>query len=416
MRAARAVRSVLAAQWRPVVAPALVLWFMASVVSAMVLRPFDVLEYEQYAHAALHTPLFHHFPLEYPAPALVVFIAPLLLPFSYPWAFALLAGVAILVLVTTYEGSGLAGWDVHCAGRLIVYLALGSVMVLTGRYDVFAATLALLSLRSARNDRWNAAWTWSAAGAAIKLFPAALWPVFLVAEWRRTGRVPLRRLWWMAATAFLVAGVPALIDHSAALNVAHYYLHRPTEDGSLAAGLSVLFDFHGTNWSSTFHSVNVVSGISGALGLATELAGVGACVWVWWQQARGRLSLEAACLATLTFVMLGSKVVSVQYLMWLMPLWALYKLRVTWLLAAAANLVVFPYAISASGFGYVPEHAFATSLTLTFFARDVLIVVGTCLWLRSELGSRTPSPARPPCCRTPDYGLRTGTWLEAVRL
>jgi len=388
-------RAVLAAQWRPVVMPALVLWFLACVVSTTVGRPFDVLEYEQYAHAALHSPLFHHLPLEYPAPALAVFIAPLLLPFSYPWAFAVLAGLAMLVMVTTYEGSGLAGWDVHAAGRLIIYLALGSVMVLTGRYDVFAVTAALLSLRAARRDRWNAAWTWSAVGAAVKLFPAVFWPVFLIAEWRRHGRIPVRRLWWMAGTVLLVAGVPALVDHTAALNVLHYYLHRPTEDGSLAAGLSVLFDWHGTNWSSTFHSVNVVSAISGGLGLATEVAGAGACVWVWWQQVRGRLPLEAACLATLTFVMLGSKVLSVQYVMWLMPLWALYRLRVTWLLAATANLIVFPYAVSATGLGYLPEHAFATSLTLTFFARDVLIVVGTCLWLRTVLVARTPRAGRP---------------------
>ena len=120
-----------------------------------------------------------------------------------------------------------------------------------------------------------------------------------------------------------------------------------------------------------------MSGITGTLSIGFELVGVGACLWAWWEQVRGRLSLEAACLATLTFVMLGSKVLSAQYLIWLMPLWALYRLRVTWLLAAAANLVVFPYAAPSQGFGYLPGHAFAVGLTLTFFARDVLIAVGT---------------------------------------
>jgi hypothetical protein len=90
-------------------------------------------------------------------------------------------------------------------------------------------------------------------------------------------------------------------------------------------------------------------------------------------------------LATLTFVMLGSKVLSVQYLMWLMPMWALYRLRVSWLLAAAANLVIFPYVVSATHFGYIPTHPFAVSLTMTYFARDVLVGVGTVLWLRSVL-------------------------------
>jgi hypothetical protein len=381
-------------QWRPVVAPALVLWVLAVAVSTTLLRPYDVLEYQHYAHAALQDPLFHRLPLEYPAPALAVFLLPLLLPFSYSWAFAILAGIAILVLVTGYEGSGLPGWDTRSAGRLIIYLALGSVMVLTGRYDIFATMAAFLSLRCARRDRWSAAWTWSSIGCVLKLFPAVFWPVFLIAEWRRHGRVPLRRLWWIAGSVALLAGVPALLNHGAALNVLHYYLHRPTEDGSLPAGLSVLLDWHGTTWVSTFHSVNVVSGITGGLSMAFELAGAAACLWVWWEQSRGRLSLEAACLATLTFVMLGSKVLSVQYLIWLMPLWALYRLRITWLLAAAANLVIFPYVIAATGLSYLPEHAFAVSLTLTFFARDVLIGVGTCLWLRSVHHADEPAPER----------------------
>ncbi len=367
---------------------------MAVAVSQVLLRPYDVLEYQRYAHAALHAPLLHRLPLEYPAPALAVFLLPLVLPFSYPWAFAVLAGVAILVLVMSYESSGVQGWDARAAGRLIIYLALGSVMVLTGRYDVFATLAAFLSLRCARRDRWSAAWTWSVVGFALKLFPAAFWPVFLIAEWRRNGRIPLRRLWWMAGSAFLVAGVPALLNHAATLNVLHFYLHRPTEDGSLPAGLSVLLDWHATHWVSTYNSVNVVSPITGGLSLGFELCAVGACLWVWREQSRGRLPLEAACLATLTFVMLGSKVLSVQYLMWLMPMWALYRLRVTWLLASAANLVIFPYVISASGLGYLPEHAFAVSLTLTFFARDVLIAVGTVAWLRAVLDAEEATSGR----------------------
>ncbi len=85
-------RESLVRQWRPVVMPALVLWVLAASVSTLLLHPCDVLEYKQYAHAALHTPLFHRLPLEYPAPALVLFLLPLLLPFSYPWAFAVSGG------------------------------------------------------------------------------------------------------------------------------------------------------------------------------------------------------------------------------------------------------------------------------------------------------------------------------------
>ena len=387
-RVATRARTSLTEQWRPVLIPALALWVMAAAVSTTLLHPFDVREYEHYARAALQTPVFHRFPLEYPAPALALFLLPLVFPFSYPWAFAVLVGVALLVLVTSYEGAHLPGWDTHGARRLIVYLALGSVMVVAGRYDLFATLAAFLAVRAAARDRWSAAWTWSTIGVALKLFPAAFWPVFLIAEWRQHGRIPVRRLWWMAGSVLLVAAVPALLDHGAALNALRYYLHRPTEDGSLPAGLSVLLDWHGTNWVATFHSVNVVSGLTPSLAAGFELAGAAACLWLWRQQLRGRLPLEAACLATLTVVMLGSKVLSAQYLIWLMPLWSLYRLRITWLVASAANLVVFPYVVSAQGFGYLPVHPFAVSLTLTFFARDVLIAVGTWLWLREVLGAQ----------------------------
>jgi len=51
-------------RWRPVVLPTLVLWLLATVVTAGFLHPFDVTEYERYAHAALRAPLLHRFPLE----------------------------------------------------------------------------------------------------------------------------------------------------------------------------------------------------------------------------------------------------------------------------------------------------------------------------------------------------------------
>jgi len=172
----------------------------------------------------------------------------------------------------------------------------------------------------------------------------------------------------------------------------------------MASGLSVLLDPGGAHWVETFHSTNVVSAVTAPLATAIEVCAAAGCLWVWWCQARGRLSMQAACLATLTFVVLGSKVLSVQYLMWLMPLWALYRLRVSWLAASAANLAIFPFAVSAEQFSFAPGHALAISLTLIFFARDVLVAVGTAAWLRSELhpagtprGADAPDlvPARP---------------------
>ncbi|HXQ61334.1 MAG TPA: glycosyltransferase 87 family protein [Acidimicrobiales bacterium] len=392
-----AARESIGRQWRPVIMPALALWLLATIVSCGFLHPFDVTEYATYAHAALRAPLFHRFPLEYPAPALAVFLLPLLLPFSYPWAFAVVAGIVLVFLVTSYEGSGVPGMDMEAARRLIVYLAVGAVILVTGRYDIFAVAAAFWSVRAARQDRWSAAWTWSCIGFVIKLFPAIFWPALLIAEWRRSGRLPVRRLAWMAVSAVVLVGVPALFNHEAVLNVLHYYQHRPTETGSLPAGLSLLIDWHGSTLVTSFHSINIVNAAAGPVGVVVELVAAVGCLGIWWAQFRGRLPLEAACLASLTVALLGSKVLSAQYVVWLMPLWALYRFRSEWLLAALANVVVFPYEVSSQSFGLIPTHAFDAGLTLAYLARDLLIAWGTWRWLRSELvdGASSPSPLAP---------------------
>jgi len=378
-------------QWRPVIAPALVLWLVGTVVSCVFLHPFDVAEYGTYAHAALHAPLLHRLPAEYPAPALVVFMAPLLLPFSYPWAFAVVAGIVLIPLLTSYEGSAVPGMDTEAARRLIVYLAVGAAILVTARYDIFAAAAAFWAVRAARQGRWSAAWTWSSIGFVIKLFPAVFWPAFLIAEWRLSGRIPVRRLVWMAVSVAILAAIPALFDHGGLLNVVHYYAHRPDELESVPAGLSVLFEWDHSTVLNTFHSVDLVNAAARPTALVVEaLAGVG-CIWIWWAQLRGRLPVEGACLATVTLAVLGSKVGSAQYLMWLMPLWALYPIRPQWLLAALVNIAAFPYGASGGGFG--PSHAFTNSLAMVLLTRNVLIAWGTWSWLRSVVAERRSPPA-----------------------
>ena len=385
-------RSMLRRQWRPVVLPAIALWTVAAIAAGTLVSSFDIQEYARYAHAALQAPLFHRLPLEYPAPAVGVFLLPLLLPIAYPWAFAVFVGVVLVALLMTYDTPGLPGLDVEGAGRLIAYLALGGVMFFTARYDLFAMAAMFWSYRAARRDRWSAAWAWSAVGFALKLFPAVMWPVLLIAEWRETRRVPARRLLWMAGSGALLVGLPALLNHKAAVNVAHYYLHRPTETGSVAAGLSVLADWSHLAFVVTFHSLNVLSAASGPISTVLEVAGAVGCAAVWWLYARGRLTMEAAVLASLTCVVLGSKVLSVQYVMWLMPFWALYRVRPAWALACVLNTVVFPFSSWLVSYAHATLHAYGISLTLTYFARDLLIAAGTLAWLREALDEPIRAP------------------------
>jgi hypothetical protein len=386
-----AFKSSLQEQWRPVIIPVLALWVLATILSCTILRPFDVSEYAFYAHAALQAPLLHRLPLEYPAPALAVFLAPFLLPFSYPWAFAVLAGIVMVLLVSSYQTTGIEGWDVAAARRLVTYLAVGAVILVTGRYDIFAAAAAFWSVRAARQNRWSAAWTWSCIGFVIKLFPAIFWPAFLIAEWRRNGRPPIKRAAWIIAALAVVAGIPALLDRSGTLNVVHYYLKRPNEMEGIPADLSYLVDPGRTRWIVSFHSVNIVNGAGHPIVLVLEFLTVIGCLWIWRVQIKKGLPIEAACLASLSLVVLGGKVLSAQYLVWLMPLWALYRIRGAWLLAALVNVVIIPYIVTNASYGFVPSHALDVSATLAFLIRDVLIVWGTWMWWRTVVVDPPPS-------------------------
>ncbi len=381
------VRRTIAAHWRPLVVPSLLLWAMAAAVGSGLIHSFDLTEYARYAHAALQPPLLHRLPAEYPAPSIGLFLLPLLLPVAYPWAFAIVVGVVLVVLLVSYDVAGLPGLDAASARRLVVYVALGAALFVTARYDLFAAAAAFWSYRAARRERWSAAWTWSVVGAALKLYPAVLWPILLVAETRHSGRFPLRRALWGAGAVAAVVGVPALLDPHAVGTVARYYVARPVEIGSTVSGLLVILDWH-VHFTSAFHSIDVVSHLGNWLAVPVAAAGMLGVVATWRLYLRRRLSVEAAILASLTCVVLGSKVLSVQYLVWLMPFWALYPVRRAWMLACAVNTAVFPLSVWMVSFSGASVRTYGTLLALCFFARDLLIASGTLAWLRGELGSR----------------------------
>jgi hypothetical protein len=388
-----AFRASVRRQWQPVIVPALVLWLAATVITCIFVRPIDVAEYANYAHLALRAPLLHNLPAEYPAPALAVFLLPLVLGFSYPWAFAVLCGIFLLLLVTSYDGSGVPGLDIEAARRLIAYLALGAVVVLAGRYDIIAAAAGFWCVRAAGQGRWGRAWTWSCIGFAIKIFPVIFWPALLIAEWRQRGRVPISRLAWMAGSIGVIAGIPALLNRGSALNTLHYYLRRPTEIESIPSGLGLLVDWSHTQWVTSFHSQNVVNGATHPIAVILEILAALGCLWVWRAQIQGRLPFQAACLATLSMAVLGAKVLSPQYFIWLMPLWALYPFSKTWLLAAFLNLALFFYVVSVQNSSVIPAYPFEVSATLGLLARDLILGWGTWLWLRSVLVDRAPTEA-----------------------
>lgn len=118
------------------------LWLAGHVVES------DVAEYHRYALQALSPPLGQHWPREYPALSLSVFLLPLLLPCPYRISFAVLTLAALAGLIQY----GMTRHGTRWALTLLGYLTLGTIGLFGQRYDIFPALAAFIALDQARQQ------------------------------------------------------------------------------------------------------------------------------------------------------------------------------------------------------------------------------------------------------------------------
>ena len=235
--------------------------------------------------------------------------------------------------------------DAEAARRLIAYLAVGATFLLTGRYDIFAAAAAFWSVRAAAPGSVVGRLDVELCRLSPQALPGRLLARFLdrrmaahgphpAAASRLDGRVG--RSYW--------SGSPPFSTVTTALNAVHYYLRRPTEIGehsrrpvaagrlAPASGPQLPQRQRGERRRATHR--RWPSRSWPPLGMPVGAGG----------PSSGTASRSRPPAWPLSpWSSSGGKVLSAQYLIWLMPLWALYPIRPIWLLAALANVVVFPY-------------------------------------------------------------------------
>ncbi len=354
---------------------AMVAFWLASTALCLWIRPSDVREYQMYAVGALRSPLLHVWPREYPMLSLALFVLPRLLPLPYRWAFAVLTGAALWWLWAT--GRPHPAWQ----RRLLVYLAVGTAGLFAGRYDAVPAMLLYLAVEAGRAGRYRSAWAWSIFGFLLKLFPAVVWPALIIAEWRATGRWRWDRGALAVLSGLASIALQAAFSQRAAFSSYRYLFHRPLQFASLPGGLAALTQVDRVRLITGFGSINVAGPPAGAIDLAVVAAAILALLAVWKLAIDGRIDFVTIVLASLTILVLGSKVFSAQYLIWLAPLWAKYPLRWQWVTSAALTTLGYPVGfILARHFG--PEWLYF-SLWIDL-ARNMILLWGTATWFRTR--------------------------------
>jgi hypothetical protein len=293
--------------------------------------------YQRYGNAIAHGHVpYRDFAVEYPPGALPVFALP---GFAAPgsgqhvtagfrqsfetlmWicgAVALLGMVLILRATRAPPGRVWAA----LAFAALAPLALGSVVL--SRFDLWPAAVVVLALAALVVGRWRLGSALVGLGIAIKLYPVVLVPLAVVCAWRRGGRrAALVSLAWtvgVAAVVFLpfVIVAPGGIWHSLSGQ-----LSRPLQIESV--GSALLLAVHQTFGAGltvvTSHgSQNLSGGAAAALAAIVTVVQVAFLIWVWVAFARGRLGpLPAAAAALASFIAFG-KVLSPQFLIWLIAI------------------------------------------------------------------------------------------------
>jgi hypothetical protein len=291
---------------------------------------------------------YRDFEVEYPPGALPVFVAPTLLGGdfrgAFEWLMALCGGGVIVATAIAGRRLGLGLGTL--AFVALAPLALGSV-ILT-RFDLWPAMLASFALAALVHDRLRLGHGLLGAAVAAKLYPGVLLPLALAYVWRRRGRREALVCGAVFAAVVVAAYLPFLaIAPGEVASSLDRQLSRPLQIESLgAAALLAAHDLFGLGVEvrSSHGSQNLAGTLPTLVGIALSAAQVAVLVWLWFGFARSRrtpsapeLALAAAAAVT-AFVALG-KVLSPQFLVWLVPLVPLARrLGATALLAVALVL------------------------------------------------------------------------------
>jgi uncharacterized membrane protein len=358
----------------------------------------DVGIYRSYGEAMRHGAVpYRDFPFEYPPGALPVMLLPAFFR-DYAGVFGVEMGVAgvLVVLLMAYAAPR----------RGVAFVAVSPLLIgslVLNRFDLWPTLLATAGLIALLRDRHRLGWVALGAAFAAKLWPVVLLPLAVVWTFRRRGRGELARSATAGAAVVVAAFTPFLVLAPHGLWQSVWgQISRPMEIESL--GASVLMLTHHAGVAMSHGGYDVSGRLVRPLTVLTTVSQISVLVALWIAFARRPLNGErlvryaAACVcAFIAF----AKVLSPQYLIWLVPLVALIRgwrgLRAMAILGAALILtqILYPERF----YTYVYHHQLAWLVLL----RNLLLVA---LVGALALGRRPRRPTVDPGGRTLATTLR----------
>ena len=274
-------------------------------------------------------------------------------------------------------------------------LLLGSLLL--SRFDLWPAAIVAAALAALVTGRVRTGHALLGLGVTAKLYPAVLLPVALAFVWRHRGRREALACAGLAGAVVVAVFLPfVILSPGGVWESVKVQLDRPLQVESLGAAL-LLAAHHafgvGVTSVTSHGSQNLAGDGAHALAIAAVTAQALALLWIWISFARGPATREALVRASAAslcaFVALG-KVLSPQFLIWLIPIVPLVRglrgLTASALLALALVLtqIWFPFRYFRLALDFEP------GLSWLLLLRDVTLVT---LAVVIALSLRRPEPS-----------------------
>jgi uncharacterized membrane protein len=347
-----------------------------------------LLDHHRYGDAALYGHYAHemtsgHWPYrdffdEYPVLAQPLFFVVRLLPgpfvTSFKWTMALCGAAALVLMVAVIRGPL---WRAAVAAGAVAISPLVVGPVFLNTYDLFPALLTIAAVLAFLHERERTTYVLLALAVAAKVFPLVLLPLVLIESWERGGRDAVRRaLAWFGGILVLVH-LPFAVMGPGGLRFSYWVqLKRGLEVESLGGGILLVLHRLGlhavTLRDEAPGSRDAVGTLADALAVLSSLAVVAAVLYVAWAYLRGGRDRVLACAAAVTAFVAFNKVLSPQYVVWLVPLVPAVGL------VAAGVLVVVLALTRAEWNRFVSPHGSAPHwgdvLSWWILARDLALV------------------------------------------
>lgn len=345
------------------------------------------------------------FSLEYPPLAGGLFWLAGALPGPYGVTFSVVMlgclCATVLGVIALARALGLDERRQTVAGVLVAVSPLLIGNLVETRFDLALSALLVWTLWAAATERWRLAWGLLACATLLKLVPLALIPVMIVWQRHCAGA---RRAWagLAGSLAIVVAGLLpfVILSPSGTWDLARYHLDRPLQLESVGsayllgmhalAGIRVSVENSYGSQGLSGTGPSVIAGISTAI-LIVALIAITWTLWLLLHRARApgdaRLFVAASA-ATVVALLVGGKVLSPQFMVWLLPVGLLVAGRFGPL---AAGLTVGAMLLT---FSYFPHQywdlvALQTWPIVLLVLRDsVLIALLAACWPRPSIAGR----------------------------